>query len=263
MHTIKLVSMMSDNARPTYQAIAGYLGDHAGIRAMLVTDATWQEQEQLLDQGRAEVGFVCGLPYTRKLHRVELLAAPVMCAARYRGRPIYFSDVVVRADSAFRRFADLRGAGLAYNDAGSFSGYAVLGAHLAALGAASGYFGSAVESGAHLCSLQLVAEGAVDAAAIDSVVLELEFTRRPELSAQFRVVEAIGPSPIPPVVVARHVPAALQCRLRSALLRMHEDDQGRAILAGGLIDRFVAVHDADYDDLRHKVRSAGGVRFAV
>ncbi len=77
------------------------------------------------------------------------------------------------------------------------------------------------------------------------------------------MVEAIGPSPIPPVVVARHVPAALRGQLRSALLRMHEDDQGRAILSGGLIDRFVAVHDADYDDLRHKVRSAKGVRFVV
>jgi phosphonate transport system substrate-binding protein len=263
MDTIKLVSMMSDNARPTYQAIAGYLSDRAGLPAMLVAGATWQEQEQLLDRGQADVGFVCGLPYTRKCDRVELLAAPVIRAARYQGRPIYFSDVVVRAGSPFRRFADLRGATLAYNDAGSFSGYAVLGAYLAALGQPAGYFGRAVESGAHLRSLDLIAEGLADAAAIDSVVLELEFARRPWLTEQFRVVEAIGPSPIPPVVIARHVPAAIQCRLRSALLRMHEDGQGRAILAGGLIDRFVAVHDADYDDLRRKARSAEGVRFVV
>jgi ABC-type phosphate/phosphonate transport system substrate-binding protein len=263
MHTITLVSMMSDNARPTYQAIAGYLGDRAGIPAVLVTGATWQEQERLLDQGQAEVGFVCGLPYTRKVDRFELLAAPVMRAARYHGRPIYFSDVVVRADGPFRCFADLRGATLAYNDAGSFSGYAVVRAHLAALRETAGYFDRVVESGAHLRSLQLIAEGAADAAAIDSLVLELELARRPELGAQVRVVEAIGPSPIPPVIVARHVPAALQCRLRRTLLRMHEDDQGRAILFGGLIDRFVEVHDADYDDLRHKVCSAEGVRFVV
>ena len=104
---------------------------------------------------------------------------------------------MVRADSAFRSFADLRGAALAYNDAGSFTGYAVLGAHLAALGETIGYFGRVVQSGAHLQSLQLIAQGLVDTAAIDSVVLELELARCAELAAQFRVVEAIGPSPIP------------------------------------------------------------------
>jgi phosphonate transport system substrate-binding protein len=252
---------MSENARPTYQRIAAYLSERAGVRATLVTDVPWQEQERMLDQGRAEVGFICGLPYTRKTAQVELLAAPVMRAPRYQGRPIYFSDVIVRRDSPFRSFADLRGATWAYNEPGSFSGYVVALAHLAALGETSGYFGRAVESGAHLRSLGLIAEGAVDAAAIDSVVLELELRPRPAPAAQFRVVETIGPSPIPPVVVARGVAAGIKQRLRDALLRMHEDGEGQAILSDGMIARFVAVHDADYDDIRRKALSAEEVSF--
>ena len=254
---------MSDNARPTYQRIAAYLSERAGVRASLVAGVPWQEQERMLDQGRAEVGFICGLPYTRKTAQVELLAAPVMRAARYQGRPIYFSDVIVRRDSPFCSFADLRGATWAYNDPGSFSGYAVLCAHLAALGETGDYFGRLVESGAHLRSLELIATGAVDAAAIDSVVLELEYKRRPALAAQLRAVEAIGPSPIPPVVVARGVAAATRLRLREALLHMHEDSAGHEILSDGMIARFVAVHDADYDDIRRKSLSAEEVLLSV
>ena len=73
-----------------------------------------------------DVAFVCGLPYTEKHDRpdrpVELLAAPVMADDRYRGLPIYFTDVIVRTNgepdclghsspkgdsvTAFIRFAD-------------------------------------------------------------------------------------------------------------------------------------------------------------
>jgi phosphonate transport system substrate-binding protein len=239
-----------------------YLSAHAGVRATLVAGVPWQEQGRMLDQDQAEVGFICGLPYVRKVERFELLAAPVMQGARYLGRPVYFSDVVVRYDSPFRSFADLRGATWAYNEPGSFSGYVGPLAHLAALGERSGYFERAVESGAHLRSLELIAEGTVDASAIDTTVMELELRRRPELADQFRAVETIGPSPIPPLVVARGVAAEIKQRLRDALLRMHEDGEGQAILSDGMIARFVAVHDADYDDIRRKALSAEEVSFS-
>jgi phosphonate transport system substrate-binding protein len=90
--------------------------------------------------------------------------------------------------------------------------------------------------------------------------MELELKRRPELAAQFRVVETIGPSPIPPVVVARGVAAEIKRRLRDALLGMHEDSAGQDILSDGMIARFVAVHDADYDDIRRKALSAEEVQ---
>jgi len=262
MDTITLVSLMAENARPIYQGIADYLSRRIGVRAALVAGMPWQEQERMLDAGRAEVGFICGLLYVQKCDRVELLAAPVMRGERYGGRPVYFSDVVVRHDSHFQSFDDLRGAALAYNDPSSFSGNAALRAHLAALGETDGFFGRVVESGGHLWSLALILERQVDAAAIDSTVLDLELARRPDLAGRLRAVAAIGPSPIPPVVVARHVPEALKQQLRGALLEMHEDARGRALLSSGGIAGFAALADADYDDIRRKARSAEGVSFA-
>jgi phosphonate transport system substrate-binding protein len=250
---------MADNIRPLFIGVADYVSRRTGIRARLIVDVPWQEQERLLDQGAAQVGFICGLLYTQKTEHVELLAAPVLSASRYQDRPIYFSDIVVRHDSPFHSFADLRGATWAYNDPGSFSGYAALRAHLAALGETAGYAGRLVESGSHLRSLGMVAEGLADTAAIDSAVMELELKRCPELASQLRTVAALGPSTIPPVVIARAAPAEIKQQLRDALLRMHADEHGRAILSSGTIARFIAVRDADYNDIRRKALSAEAV----
>jgi phosphonate transport system substrate-binding protein len=218
----------------------------------------------MLDCGEAHIGVICGLPYVWKVDRseplVELLAAPVMQRPRYGDRPIYFSDVVVRADSPFRNFADLRGASWAYNEPGSQSGYNLTRCHLASLGERSGYFGRVVESGAHQSSIDMVIDGVVNASAIDSSVLELEFELRPMLAGFVRVIHTLGPSPVPPAVVSIKVPTGVRRTLRHVLLTMHHEPSGREILARAGIVRFTSVSDRDYDPIRRMARIAEGVR---
>src|SRR5436190_7389497 len=173
-----------------------------------------------------------------------------MQGARYEGRPVYFSDVVVRRDSSFQSFADLRGASWAYNEPGSQSGYNLIRCHLARLGERAGYFGRVVEAGAHQASLQMVLSGAVDASAIDSIVLELELKLRPDLAPLLWVVETLGPSPIPPAVVSTRVPTPIRRSLRQVLLEMDQNEAGRRILRAGIVARFVETADAAYDPIR-------------
>ena len=115
---------------------------------------------------------------------------------------MYFSDVVVRRDSVYQSFRDLRGATWAYNEPRSHSGFNVVRAHLADIGEFDGFFAAAVESGAHANSLQMILSGAVDGAAIDSTVLEWVGSQRDDLADAIRVIETIGPSPIPPWVIS-------------------------------------------------------------
>jgi len=265
MHPIALGSYLAENARTTYERIAAHVGRRLGVAAQLVSGVGWEERLRMLDEGRVHVGFICGWPYAQRFDRpdrpIELLCAPVMDPARYRGEPIYFTDVVVRADSAFRSFADLRGRSYAYNGTESHSGYNVPRDHLLRLGETAGYFGRVVASGSHQASIRLVESGEVDASGIDSTVLELECHRRPGLAQALRVVEAIGPNPIPPVVIARSLAKDSKRRLTEAFLTMHEDPEGRAILADGLLARFVAVQDRDYDPVREMVRRAQAAGF--
>ncbi len=261
---LTLASYLAENARPVYERIAAYVGQRLGEPAQLLA-APWEERLRALDDGRVAVGFICGWPYSQRFDRpdrpIELLCAPVMAAPRYGGRPIYFTDVIVQANSACRSFADLRGRVYAYNDPDSHSGYNVPRDHLLRLGETSGYFARVVASGSHQASIRLVVSGQVDASGIDSTVLELEQARRPELAGALRVVASLGPGPIPPVVVACGLPGERKRRLRDALLTMHEDPDDRAVLADGLIARFVPVEDRDYDPIREMVRRAEAAGF--
>ena len=173
-----------------------------------------------------------------------------MAGARYGGRPVYFSDVIVRRDSRFRHFTDLRGASWAYNEPGSHSGYHVTRYHLARLGETGRYFGRIVGSGNHARSLELILAGAVDASAIDSTVLEWVLAGDSTLASRLRVIETLGPSPSPPLIVAGEQGMALREQLRASLMALPATAEGRSILAAGGLARFAAVADSDYDAIR-------------
>jgi phosphonate transport system substrate-binding protein len=255
---------MAENADPTCRAIAEYLAGHLGIAVEFVTDVPWPVRETLLDAQQIHLCWICGLPYVWKADAdapvVELCVAPVMQGKRYAGKPVYFSDVVVRRDSPFRAFTDLRGTAWAYNEPRSHSGYNLVAQHLAGLGANDGYFSRAVESGAHQTSLRMVVNGEVDASAIDSTVLEAELARFPAFADEIRVVETLGPSPMPPWVFAKSLPAPLREGISDALLTMHHDAGGRAILAMWNIARFVGADDRAYDAIRGMARAGADVR---
>ena len=89
-------------------AVAAYLAEQLGQPVTFVNQIDWQARDRLLDAGQTDIGWICGWPYVRKMRRqppnLELLAAPVPAGERYGGKPIYFSDVVVRQDSPYQKF---------------------------------------------------------------------------------------------------------------------------------------------------------------
>ncbi|MBI2828817.1 MAG: hypothetical protein HYX77_06065, partial [Acidobacteria bacterium] len=89
------------------------MGDRLGVRTQFVGEMPWQKRERGFDRGEIEVCWMCGWPYAVRADSpsagIDLIAAPVMAGPRYLDRPVYFSDIVVRADGRFDSFKDLRG----------------------------------------------------------------------------------------------------------------------------------------------------------
>ena len=264
---LRVTSLQAPNADPWVAAVTVYLAERLGRPVAFVNDIPWEERERLLDAGQIELGWICGWPYVRKMRRqspnLELLAAPVPAGARYGDRPIYFSDVVVRRDSPYQAFADLRGAVWGYNEPGSQSGFNIARYHLAVRGLTWAFFGRVVRTGSHQNSLRQLLAGGLDATTIDSTVLETELEREPALRKQVRVIDVMGPSPVPPMVAQTSLPAELRAELRGGLLEMHHDPAGQAALALGHVARFAAVSDADYDAIREMERVAGHLELAA
>src|ERR1700686_3855839 len=246
-------NFLAPNMTSVYADVAARVGRALGVPARLVEGEDW---EQLRD-GSVDVAFLCGLPYVRLRREqpglLQPLAAPVLDDERCQDRPVYFSDVIVRRDSPYRSFGDLRGQRWAYNEPGSFSGCLLVRHHLLQLGEAEAFFGRRTFTDRHQESIRQVRTGEVDASAVDSQVLGVERLRDPELEGQLRVIESLGPSTIPLVVATAAVAADAQLRVRGALCKLDRDPGRRSVLASGRSRRFTPIDDRAYDDIRQKL----------
>jgi phosphonate transport system substrate-binding protein len=251
----------NDTAVGVYELVTEEVGRRLGFPTELVIETSYESCEK--DQN--EVCFVCSLPYVtferRGLDLAVPVAAPVLEGERYGGRPIYFSDVIVHADSPFGSFLDRRGRSWAYNEPLSHSGYGITRYHLVRLGETNGFFGEIVEAGFHREAIRMVARNEVDGSAIDSQVLAMELRDHPDLAEQVRVVEVLGPSTIQPVAISRRVPEDLRDAIRNVLLTMVEDPAVRERLMLGFVERFVSVDARSYDDIRMMVDACEAAGF--
>jgi phosphonate transport system substrate-binding protein len=172
-----------------------------------------------------DVAFVCAPSYLRMAAQshapVRLVAAaPVFDDPRAGGLPVYFADVIVARAHRARTFDELGGTVWAYNDVASLSGWYCVLDQLSRRDLALDFFRDCVASGSHLASIDAVANGTVDAAAVDSNVLACRRRADPDVARRIRVLETWGPFPIQPVVAASRLPRTLHAELAGALLAM-------------------------------------------
>ena len=247
---LRFATFLAPNMLPVYRFLADRIGDRLGRPVELVAGRSFDQFEH----GEADLGIICGLPYVwlaaRRPPPVEPLAAPVLTGDRYAGRPVYFSDVIVRRDSPITCLEELWGCSWAYNEPASHSGHTVTLYSLVRMGAEPGFFSRVVEAGFHQRAIRMVHAGAVDAAAIDSQVLAIELRDHPQLADRLRVVGTFGPSTIQPVVAASRLRDPLKDEVRELLVELGDDPSARPKLGYGFIDRFSSVDDAAYDDIR-------------
>ena len=253
MSALRFSTYLAPNMLSVYRAITDRVGMALGLDTELVVEADYESCRTDVN----DVCFVCSLPYVmferEGISPAVPVAAPILEGRRYGGRPVYYSDVIVASDSDARSFADLKDRSWAYNEPLSHSGYGITRYHLVTLGETDGFFGEVIEAGFHETSIRMVADGEVDASAIDSQVLAVEFRDYPELADRLRVIDSLGPSTIQPVAVSKRLDEDLREGIREVLLDLHTTPGGPEILAHGLVERFVSVNEGDYDDIRSMV----------
>jgi phosphonate transport system substrate-binding protein len=204
-------------------------------------------------EGRADIAFVCGpsYPLLRAAGRpVEVIgAAPVFDDPRNGGRPVYFSDLIVRHESPVRAFAELRGSVWCYNDRQSLSGWLRMLTRLESLGFGrdpEAFFSRVVQSGSHLSSIDLVARGEADVSAVDSNTLLLARRQDVSRAGRLRVLESWGPSPVQPLIARSTLPAKLRSDIAATLLGLAGDPASARRLREFGVLRFAQTAAKDY-----------------
>ena len=239
------VSYLAPNWTHYYQAVTRSVS--RALRCEVPFRTCEQDPLDDLRNRQVDLAFICGLPFIRYCQtspQFNAIAAPVMQAERYQNRPVYFSDIIVRADSPFQTFANLVGSTVCYNDPGSNSGYYLLRYRLLQEQQPR-FFSHARQSGSHQRSIRWIIEGKADCAAIDSTVLEQELRVCPELAQQLRIIESSSPCPMPPIVVAQPLGENMINQIQSALLQ--PDTELKAAMAQMNVKRYATVNTQDYE----------------
>jgi ABC-type phosphate/phosphonate transport system substrate-binding protein len=247
--------------QPVYEFVATRVGEELHRPTRLIVGES-------LDQVReAEVdfAFLCGLPYVRLKREnaaaVEAIAAPIVQGDRYDDRPVYFSDVIVPADSPAAEFGDLRGRSWAYNEPDSHSGYLITLWTLVEMDETPAFFDRWEMTRFHQESIRLVAAAQVEGSAVDSQVLDVEMRDHPELAERIRVIGTLGPSTIQPLVATAAVPAELRQEVTDIVVSLGAIENDRRSLSAGAVERFVAIDDSAYEDIRSKLEAVEGAGF--
>ncbi len=232
----------------SYGPLLEYLSDKIDRPIELVQRRTYAEVNDLIEVGAVDMAFVCTSAYVAGARDfgMELLAAP-----QVNGDTVYYSYLIVPADSQAQSLEDLRGDIFAFTDPMSNTGRNYPTFLVQQLGETpEGFFGRTFYTYSHDDAIRAVANGVADGAAVDSLVYHNLLARESELAEQIKIIHQSPAFGIPPVVVSPDVRPQIADELQMILLQMGDDPDGRFALEQAGFEQFVLVDDAVYDSVR-------------
>ena len=198
----------------------------------------------------------CGYPYVRHQRgKVRLVATPVYGHPGCDGADMC-SFIIVRADGPVRSLEDLRGTRAAINDPVSNSGTNLLRATIAPLSRNGRFFSSVVETGSHLASIDAVATGTADVAAIDCVTFGNTQRFDPGRVSRLRILITTASTPGLPLITRGDASDDALLLLRGSLGRVITEPtlaEARDVLS---LKDFAVLSDADYEPVAELARFA-------
>jgi ABC-type phosphate/phosphonate transport system substrate-binding protein len=201
---------------------------------------------------REDLGCVlmCGLPFTQRSARPALVACPVPAGPRYAGRPVYFTDFAVRADSPFRSLEDTFGGVVGFTLADSYSGCVALRAHLLPFREARGAALYREACGGFVNARQIIEAldaGRIDIGPLDSYYFDLLRANDPDCAVKVRVIGSTVAAPIPAFVATAALVQRDFERLRDAMLEAGAAPELAAQRDVLQLARFAAPSGLDYE----------------
>jgi phosphonate transport system substrate-binding protein len=239
----------------SYQPLLDYMSLKLHRPVKLVQRRTYGEINDLIAAGEVDVAFVCTAAYVigNQAFGMELLATP-----QVNGEAVYYSLLIVPADSSASSLDDLRGRVFAFTDPMSTTGRLYPTSLIQDMGTTpEEFFSRTFFTYSHDQAIQAVANGVADGAAVDSLVYDYAVSREPALAQKVRIIHRSPAFGAPPVVVNPEVRPQLKAELQNLLLDLPNTAEGRAVLAAMGIEQFVLARDQDYDAVRALAEQVG------
>lgn len=226
-----------------YAAVTQRIADGLGVRARILHLGSYRQVLDEFSEGRVDAAFVGSLMYG-KLHRrmnVVPLARPESGGvSHYRG------VIIVRRGAGFETFADLQGKRFACvpdTSAGDLFPRAKV---VEEGGRWPGFFSKVTQAPSHSSAIGLVLSGAADGAAVKEIVLRRVQASSAVARKELVVLSTSDRFPENAFVVAENLGEKDRSALRSILLSLDKDTEGKEALRRLGADRMIPTNDEDY-----------------
>ena len=232
-----------------YKQLIDYIGAKLGSPVEMVQKENYDEMDGMLERGEVQVAFLCSGPYVKDRAK---FGADLLVAPQSYGQPFYHAYIITHKDSPIKDMAGLKGKRFAFTDPKSNTG-ALVPTFMVAKEfnvKPEKYFSEVMYTRSHDKSVEAVAKKVADGASIDSLIYDYAVKKNPVYTSQTKIIKKSPPYGIPPLVVRKEMDAALKGKIKNILLNMHSDPQGKAILDGIMVDKFIVPKDSDYNTVR-------------
>lgn len=238
-----------DTLIESVEPLTEMLSKELGIKVEGFTATNYVGVVEGLGSGQVDFGFIP--PFAYVLANSESNAQVILTAINKSGEAMYRSQFLVRKAAGIKTFSDIKGKTLAFVDPSSTSGYLFPGAHLITEGIDIEKDIQYVYSGGHDKSLQLLLNGDVDVA---TTFVDSRERYEEDFPTAMEETELLGYTDYIPnisVTLRGDMDPELQGKIKDALLKIQESEEGKALLIELFnMYGFAEASDSDYDVIR-------------
>jgi len=230
-----------------YENLLTYIQNKIGIPIKLTQRKTYQEVNDLLEQGKLDFAYVCSGAYVvaRRKFPLYILAAP-----KINNKTYYQAYIIVSRDTKIDSFSQLKGRSFAFSDPLSNTGYKYAILLLKKLNSTpQEFFSKTIFTYAHDYTIQAVARRLVDGGTVDGLVYDFLLKNDPDKVKNVKIIKKSPKFGIPPFVFPETANKKLIKKIQTVLLEMNNDPEGKKILKDLNIDSFEIVGPYLYDSL--------------
>ena len=227
-----------------YSDFINYLSNKIGYEVVIIQRRTYAEINSLLETGEAQFAFISTGAFLSgsDTFGLEPLAVPVR-----DGKTSHNSYIIVNKENKIDDFLQLKGKVFAFSDPLSFTGRLYPLHVLKTMGVKpKEFFEMTFFTSSHEKSIESVANGLADGAAVDSLIFNGLKRDGVPFIEQVKVIKISPPYGMPPIVASPLADNTAKQRILRALIKMAEDPAGREVLDSIEIEKYIRPSTAIY-----------------
>lgn len=238
------------------QPLVNYLEKETGSRVELVVPTNYAAVVEAIANDQVDIAYLGGFTFVQASQRAGV--RPLVQRERDQN---FHSVFITQPESGIKTLADLKGHSFAFGDVNSTSGHLMPAYYMRAAGIDPGALSKTLYTGGHDATALAVANGKVDAGAMDELVLD-SMLKSGKVSAGQVKVFYTTPAFFDYVWASRKgLDQKLNDGFAAAFLKLDASNAENKVLLDLLnATKYVRAQDASYDKLRQAARDEGLLR---